>query len=86
VDYLEKWILNNMLEVRNIKKSFGGVEAIQGSNFTIETGKTTALIGPNGAGKTTLFNIICGLLEPDSGSIIFDETDITSKLLTIEPE
>jgi len=66
-----------MLEVRNIKKSFGGVEAIQGSNFTIETGKTTALIGPNGAGKTTLFNIICGLLEPDSGSIIFDETDIT---------
>lgn len=60
-----------MLTVTNIKKSFGGVEAIKGSTFTIEEGNVTALIGPNGAGKTTLFDIICGFLKPDAGDITF---------------
>lgn len=67
-----------MLEVRDIHKSFGGVHAIQGSSFVVEEGKVTALIGPNGAGKTTLFDIITGLLQPDSGSIFLNGDSITS--------
>lgn len=68
-----------MLELKNIKKSFGGVQAVKGSNFKIEKNKITALIGPNGAGKTTLFDIIAGLLRPDSGQVFFDGKDITNK-------
>ena len=68
-----------MLQVKNITKTFGGVKAIQGSNFVIEKGKITAMIGPNGAGKTTLFNLITGLLKPDTGTISFDGGDITGK-------
>jgi ABC-type branched-subunit amino acid transport system ATPase component len=60
-----------MLYVKDIKKSFGGVQAIQGSTFDVEQGRITALIGPNGAGKTTLFDIICGLVTPSSGSVSF---------------
>jgi len=67
-----------MLSVNNVKKSFGGVEAIQGSDFSIETGEITALIGPNGAGKTTLFNIIGGFIDPDFGRIFFKDQNITN--------
>ncbi len=66
-----------MLKVENITKSFGGVQAIKGSNFVIKKNKVTALIGPNGAGKTTLFDIIAGFVKPDNGSIIFENKDIT---------
>lgn len=66
-----------MLRVENITKRFGGVEAIQGSDFRIEKGKITALIGPNGAGKTTLFDIITGLLEPTSGTVLYHGKDVT---------
>jgi branched-chain amino acid transport system ATP-binding protein len=68
-----------MLKIKNIKKSFGGVKAIKGSDFVIKKNKITALIGPNGAGKTTLFDIIAGLTRPDTGQIIFEEKDITKK-------
>ena len=70
-----------MLTIQNIHKSFGGVRALDGSNFVIPKNQVTALIGPNGAGKTTLFDIICGLTRPDSGKIIFNGSDIT-KLAT----
>ncbi len=66
-----------MLTVNGVTKSFGGVRAIQGSDFTIEKGKVTGLIGPNGAGKTTLFDIICGFVTPDTGSITLDGRDMT---------
>lgn len=65
-----------MLEVKNIKKSFGGVQAIRGSDFVVEKNKVTALIGPNGAGKTTLFDIIAGFIVPDSGEILFEKKNI----------
>ena len=68
-----------MLEVRDIKKSFGGVQAVKGSNFSVKEKQVTALIGPNGAGKTTLFDIIGGYLRPDSGKVLFNNTDITKK-------
>lgn len=65
-----------MLKVKNITKSFGGVQAIRGSDFVVEKNKVTALIGPNGAGKTTLFDIIAGFIEPDSGEILFEQRNI----------
>ncbi len=72
-----------MLEVKHITKSFGGVEAIRGSEFVVQKNKITALIGPNGAGKTTLFDIICGFVQPDAGSVFFKGIDI-SKLEPFE--
>lgn len=66
-----------MLEVKNIKKYFGGVKAVDDISFSIKLGKITALIGPNGAGKTTLFDIIAGLVRPDSGQIVFADKEIT---------
>ena len=66
-----------LLEIKNINKDFGGVKALQDVNMTINKGEITALIGPNGAGKTTLFNIISGMLEPKSGSIVYNGEDIT---------
>lgn len=59
----------NMLKVKNIKKHFGGVKAVDGCSFEIPDGKITALIGPNGAGKSTVFSLISGNVEQDSGNI-----------------
>ena len=60
------------LEVRDLSKSFGGIQAVDGCSFTVDEGSITALIGPNGAGKTTVFNLISGLHKPDSGAILFE--------------
>jgi neutral amino acid transport system ATP-binding protein len=60
-----------LLEVQQLNKSFGGIKAVNDCSFSVEEGRITALIGPNGAGKTTAFNLITGLLKPDSGSILF---------------
>lgn len=68
-----------MIQVKDIKKRFGGVEAIKGSHFVIPEKSITALIGPNGAGKTTLFDIITGFITPDQGNIFFEGHDITKK-------
>jgi branched-chain amino acid transport system ATP-binding protein len=66
-----------MLKVRNLYKSFGGIQAIDNVSLDIEKGSITALIGPNGAGKTTLFNIINGSIKPDSGQITLENSNIT---------
>ncbi len=68
-----------MLRLDNIKKSFGGVKALDGVSFQVEKGEMLGLIGPNGAGKTTLFNIICGLLSPEQGKIYFENQEITGR-------
>jgi branched-chain amino acid transport system ATP-binding protein len=68
--------MRKMLEVRGIKKTFGGLTALVDISFCLCEGETMGLIGPNGAGKTTLFNIICGM-KPDSGAIIFNQQDIS---------
>lgn len=65
-----------LLEVRDLRKSFGGLQAVNGAGFDVEAGSVTALIGPNGAGKTTAFNIVSGVLRPDSGSVSFDGEEI----------
>jgi branched-chain amino acid transport system ATP-binding protein len=66
-----------MLTLNNITKSFGGVAAIRGTNFRVAPHSATALIGPNGAGKTTLFDIISGLVKPDTGSIVLESEEIS---------
>jgi branched-chain amino acid transport system ATP-binding protein len=63
--------MQNILDIKKIQKSFGGLHAVQGYNLQLEKNKILGLIGPNGAGKTTLFNLITGILKPDSGSILF---------------
>jgi branched-chain amino acid transport system ATP-binding protein len=59
-----------ILEVHNLYKSFGGLEAVKDVSFELEKGQLLAMIGPNGAGKSTCFNLINGQLRPDHGRII----------------
>jgi len=66
----------SVLAVSDLAKSFGGVRAVDGVNFTVGKGEFLALIGPNGAGKSTCFNMINGQLKPDGGRILFEERDI----------
>lgn len=66
-----------MLDISDLRRSFGGVKALDGASIAIEGGRLTGLIGPNGAGKTTLFNVVSGLIRPEAGRIAFDGVDIT---------
>lgn len=68
---------NFILQIQNLNKSFGGLNAIKNLSFNVSKGLVKAVIGPNGAGKTTLFNLISGSLEADSGNIFFDSNLIT---------
>jgi ABC-type branched-subunit amino acid transport system ATPase component len=65
-----------LLAVHDLAKSFGR-PVIQGVNLSVKEGYISALLGANGAGKSTLFNIACGLTRADSGSVVFDGTDIS---------
>jgi branched-chain amino acid transport system ATP-binding protein len=60
-----------ILSVRDVRKHFGGIRAIDGVSFDVAAHRITGLIGPNGAGKTTMFNVITGLHRPDEGTITF---------------
>lgn len=65
-----------LLDVEGIRVRFGGVTALDGLSFSIESGQICALIGPNGAGKTTLFNVISRLYEPTEGTVDFEGRDL----------
>jgi len=60
-----------VLAVQDVRKSFGGVTAVNGVSFVLEAGRIYGLIGPNGSGKTTLFNCITGLERGDAGRVLF---------------
>ncbi len=60
-----------MIELRDVRKSFGGVKAVDGLSFTASPGEVFGLLGPNGAGKSTTIKMIMNILAPDSGSILF---------------
>lgn len=68
---------DNILEVKEIVKTFGGVRAVDGVSLTVERGTITGLIGPNGSGKTTLFNCMTGTFTPTSGTVLLDGENIT---------
>ncbi len=63
--------MTTLLTVEKLSKRFGGLQAVNEVSFSVEAGSIKALIGPNGAGKTTLFNLISGVIAPDSGVINF---------------
>ena len=65
-----------ILEVERVRKSFGGIHAVDGASLDVRRESITALIGPNGAGKTTLFNVITGFLRADAGRIAYDGRSI----------
>ena len=67
----------NILEVRNLEKSFGGLKVLTGVEFDVKRGEKLALIGPNGAGKSTLLNTIGGQGPATAGTILFDGVNIT---------
>ncbi len=66
-----------LLEVRGLRREFGGVVAVDGVDLVVHEGETVSVIGPNGAGKTTLFNLISGLDQPDAGEICLDGRPVT---------
>ena len=68
---------NSLMRVNNLKKSFGGVKAVDIDNLIFNKNELTSIIGPNGAGKTTLFDLISGFQEEDSGEIFYQEKNIT---------
>ncbi len=70
-------VRQGILESHNLKKSFGGVVAINDLSLSVDKGTIFGIIGPNGSGKTTFFNLVTGIYRPDSGSVIFDGKNIT---------
>ncbi len=67
-----------MLKVHNLRKSFGGVKAVDISDLSFELNQLTSIIGPNGAGKTTFFDLISGFTEGDEGKVFLNEKNITN--------
>jgi ABC-2 type transport system ATP-binding protein len=73
-----------VLECRDLQKRFGRIEAVRGISLTIAEGETYGLLGPNGAGKTTTISMVCGLLEPDAGSVVVAGQPLTTR--SVEPK
>ena len=65
-----------LLEARGLRKSFGGVRAVDGVSIEVLSGETVGVIGPNGAGKTTMFELVAGFTKVDDGTVWFDGRDI----------
>jgi branched-chain amino acid transport system ATP-binding protein len=68
----------SLLETRGLSRRYGGVAAVSDVSFRLERGEIRSIIGPNGAGKTTFVSMICGRIEPSTGSIFFENHDITA--------
>ena len=68
---------NKYLEVTNLKKSFGGLKAVDVQSLNLNTNELTSIIGPNGAGKTTFFDLISGFQDSDEGKVYLNEKNIT---------
>jgi branched-chain amino acid transport system ATP-binding protein len=67
----------NILQIENLSKYFGGLAAVSDCSLKIKKGSITGIIGPNGSGKTTLFNLIAGNLKSSQGKVLFNNEDVT---------
>ena len=67
----------NILEINNLSKYFGGLAAVSDCSVKVKKGTITGIIGPNGSGKTTLFNLIAGNIKSSGGNIYFNNEEIT---------
>ncbi|HRF00321.1 MAG TPA: LPS export ABC transporter ATP-binding protein [Pirellulaceae bacterium] len=67
----------SILDVQGLVKSFGRRRVVDGVSFRVERGEIVGLLGPNGAGKTTSFRMTCGLVEPDKGTVLLGDRDVT---------
>ena len=67
----------NILEIKNLSKYFGGLAAVSNCSLKVKKGTITGIIGPNGSGKTTLFNLIAGNLKSSNGNVLFNNEEIT---------
>lgn len=64
--------MTTLLQIKALGKTFGGIHAVQGVSFELNSGEVSCIIGPNGAGKSTLLNMLCGVLPPSEGEILFE--------------
>ncbi len=71
--------MSNILEIRDLKVSYGGIEAVKGISLDVPEGEIVTLIGSNGAGKTTTLKAIAGVVRPQSASILFQGEEISGK-------
>jgi branched-chain amino acid transport system ATP-binding protein len=69
--------MTTVLEVRNLRKTFGGIVAVDDVSFDVNEGEILGIIGPNGSGKSTLFNCILGQLQPTSGEVVLNGKPVT---------
>ena len=70
---------SQILEIRNLSKSYGGVKAVDNVSFSVNRGEIVGLIGPNGAGKTTSFNTIAGAEKPTGGEVFLEGKNVTGR-------
>ncbi len=81
-----------MLEVRNLRKTFGALAAVDDVSFAVQPGRLTGLLGPNGAGKTTTVSMIAGLIAPDAGQVLVaghalsGDTDVNKRKIGLVPQ
>jgi branched-chain amino acid transport system ATP-binding protein len=68
---------DTVLRVEGLRKSFGGIRAVDGASFEVEAGSLTGLIGPNGAGKSTTFDLVTGFHDADDGRVLLRDEDVT---------
>lgn len=73
--------MDDLLQLVNIHKYFGGVHALDGVSILVKRESRIGIVGPNGAGKSTLFNIICGIIHANEGTVLFKNLDITKSTL-----
>ena len=86
--------MSNMLEIKDLNVSYGGIKAVKDISFVVPKGEVVTLIGANGAGKSSTLRSIVGLVKPESGSILFDGSElaglstdqIVSRGITLVPE
>ena len=73
-----------MIEVTDLGKAYGPIQALKGVSFHVDAGEVVGLLGPNGAGKTTLMKVLTGYLHSDTGRVLIDGLDVASETLAVQ--